>query len=201
LGFAITNDVGIESFLGSMAGKPVFVGMQAEGREWPRLFSKAAVRRFDYVFTDSMTIFDPQGKRTRLWIREEVEVRDRQAFMDHLVDTTVKILEEEPIDIYVNPTFLPDAIASDYDALWTPARMQRVIGAARRGGVAIEINSRYRLPSAEFIRRAKAAGLKFTLGVNNVDAALGRSEYGLEMIAACGLEPKDFWMPKARSSP
>ncbi len=201
LGFAITNDVGIESFLESMAGKPVFVGMQAEGREWPQLFSKAAIRRFDYVFTDSMTIFDPRGKRMRLWIREEVEVLDKQSFMDHLADTTVKILEEEPIDIYVNPTFLPDVIAAEYDVLWTPARMQRVIGAAQRGGVAIEINSRYRLPSAEFIRRAKAAGLKFTLGVNNVDADLGRSEYGLEMIAACGLESKDFWMPTARSSP
>ena len=44
----------------------------------------------------------------------------------------VKILDTEPIDIYVNPTFLPDVIAAEYDALWTPERMDRVIAAAAR---------------------------------------------------------------------
>ena len=196
LGFSITNDAGIEDFLKTMAGQPVFIGMQAEGREWPRLFSPAAVARFDYVFTDSMTIFDHRGQRTRLWIKEEVEIPDKQAFMEHLVATAVKILDEEPIDIYVNPTFLPAIIAREYDALWTPERMQRVVDAAKRNGVAIELNSRYRLPGLAFIKLAKQAGLKFTLGVNNIDANLGRDEYGLEVIQACGLTYKDFWMPK-----
>jgi len=196
LGFPITDDAGIEGFLKSMAGQPVFVGMQAEGREWPKLFSPAVVARFDYVFTDSMTIFDHRGKRTRLWIKEEVEIPDTQAFMDHLVDTAVKILNEEPIDIYVNPTFLPAVIAKEYDALWTPARMQRVIDAAKANGVAIELNSRYRLPSPRFVKLAKQAGLKFTLGINNTDATLDRAEYGLQMIQECGLTYQDFWMPK-----
>ena len=196
IGFPITDDTGIEAFLQSMAGQPVFVGMQAEGREWPRLFSPAMVARFDYVFTDSMTIFDHRGKRTRLWIKEEVEIPDVQKFMDHLVDTAVKIFHEEPVDIYVNPTFLPELIAKDYDALWTSARMQRVIAAAKANDVAIELNSRYRLPSPAFVKLAKQAGLKFTLGSNNPDATLGRAEYGLEMIRACGLTYQDFWMPK-----
>ena len=196
IGFPITDDAGIEAFLRSMSGQPVFVGMQAEGREWPRLFSPAMVARFDYIFTDSMTIPDHRGKRTRLWIKDEVEIPDVQKFMDHLVDTAVKILNEEPVDIYVNPTFLPEIIARDYDALWTPARMQRVIAAAKANDVAIELNSRYRLPSPGFVRLAKQAGLKFTLGINNTDATLGRAEYGLEMIKTCGLTYQDFWMPK-----
>ncbi len=196
IGFAITNDAGVEDFLKSLAGQPFFVGMQAEGREWPTLFSPATVARFDYVFTDSMTIFDHRGKRARLWINEEVEVPDKQAFMNHLVETIEKIMAEEPVDIYVNPTFLPDVIAKEYDALWTPDRMQRVVAAVKKGGVALEINSRYRLPSAAFIKLAKKAGLKFTLGVNNTDTNLGRAEYGLEMIKECGLGYKDFWMPK-----
>jgi len=196
LGFAITNDAGVDEFLKSMAGQSVFIGMQAEGREWPRLFSPAAVARFDYVFTDSMTVFDHRGKRTRLWIKEEVEIPDKQAFMDRLVDTAAKILNEEPIDIYVNPTFLPEIIAQEYDALWTPQRMQRVIEAAKQNQVAIELNSRYRLPSVAFVKLAKQAGLKFTLGVNNTDTNLGQAEYGLEMIQKCGLGYQDFWMPK-----
>jgi histidinol phosphatase-like PHP family hydrolase len=143
-----------------------------------------------------MTIFDHHGKRTRLWINEEVQIPDKQAFMDHLVDTTVKILDDEPVDIYVNPTFLPEIIASEYNTMWTPQRMQRVIDAAKRNDVAIELNSRYRLPSPQFIKLAKKVGVKFTLGINNIDAELGRAEYGLEMIRECGLNDKDFWMPK-----
>jgi hypothetical protein len=196
LGFAITNDAGIDAFLKSMTDLPMFVGMQAEGREWTSLFSPAAVALFDYVFTDSMTLPDHRGRRMRLWINEEVDIPDKQAFMDHLVNTIVKILTDEPVDIYVNPTFLPDILASDYDALWTTGRMRRVIDAAKQQGVAIEINSRYRLPSLAFIKLAKQAGLKFTLGSNNVDARLDRAEYGLEMIRAAGLTYRDFWMPK-----
>ena len=45
------------------------------------------------------------------------------------------------------PTFLPAAIAPRYDALWTEARMNRVIDAAVKNGVAIEIGARYKIPS------------------------------------------------------
>ncbi len=196
VGFGVTNDAGIGAFLKSVAGAPVFVGMQAEGREWPTLFSPAAVARFDYVFTDGMTIVDHRGKRARLWMKDEVDIPEPQAFMDHLVNTIVGILDKEPVDIYVNPTFLPDVIAGDYDALWTPARKQRVIDAAARNGVAIEINARYKLPKADFIKAARKAGVKFTLGTNNGDRDLGRDEYGLRMIRECGLTWQDFWLPK-----
>ena len=129
----MTNDAGILQFLNSMQGRPVFIGMQAEGREWVRLFSKEAIARFDYVFTDAMTFTDDAGKRTRLWIKEEVAVHDKQAFMDMLVDRIVAILSHEPVDIYVNPTFLPECIAQEYDALWTKERMRKVIEAGQEG--------------------------------------------------------------------
>ena len=35
-----------------------------------------------------------------------------------------------------------------------------------------------------------------TLRINSRDASPGRAEYGLEMIQACGLGWKDFWMPQ-----
>jgi hypothetical protein len=80
----------------------------------------------------------------------------------------------------VNPTFLPNAIAVDYDRLWTPERMQKVIDAAKRNDVAIEINNTYRLPSPAFIKAAKKAGVKFSFGTNNGDRKLGRLEYGVD---------------------
>lgn len=196
VGFSITNDAGIAAFLKEMAGQPVFLGMQAEGREWVSMFSPQAVAQFDYVFTDSMTFTDARGKRTRLWIKDEVEVGDKQAFMDRLVETTVGILETEPIDIYVNPTFLPEVIAAEYDTLWTEARMRKVIAAAVKNDVAIEINARFRLPSPAFIKLAKQLGAKFSLGTNNGDRDLGRLNYSLEMVRTCGLTAKDMFVPK-----
>jgi histidinol phosphatase-like PHP family hydrolase len=179
-----------------MRGQPIFVGMQAEGREWVGLFSPEAVARFDYVFTDAMTFTNKNGRRMRLWMPGEVEVGDKQEFMEMLVERIVGIMDSEPIDIYVNPTFLPASIAAEYDALWTPERMQRVIDAAVRNGVAIEINNRYRLPSPAFIRKAKQAGVKFTIGTNNADRDLGRIEYALQMVRECGLTWLNMWMPK-----
>ncbi|HVN81622.1 MAG TPA: family 16 glycoside hydrolase [Terriglobia bacterium] len=196
VGFPITNDAGIDEFLKQYQGQPIFLGMQAEGREWVKLFSKQAIAKFDYVFTDAMTFTDDRGKRVRLWINQEVEIPDKQAFMEMYIDRILGVLNNEPIDIYVNPTFLPECIASEYDQLWTPERMQRVIDAARKNSVAIEINSRYRIPSPAFIKRAKAAGIKFSLGTNNADSNLGRLEYGLDMVKECGLTWKDMFMPK-----
>ncbi len=197
LGFPVTNDAAAEEFLRGMKGQPIFVALQGEGREWVKLFSKETVAKFDYVFTDAMTFTDDSGKRMRIWIKEEVgEIKDRERFMDMLVDRAVGILDHEPIDIHANPTVLPDAIAAEYDQLWTPERMQKLIDAAKRNDVAIEINNRYRVPSAAFIKAAKKAGVKFSFGTNNGDKNLGRDEYGVQMVKECGLTWQDIFLPK-----
>ena len=198
-GHGVENDEGARRFVESLKGQPVFVAMQAEGREWTQMFSRSAAGLFDYIFTDSMTWTDNRGRRMRLWIPEEVgAIADPQEFMETLVERAVGILEREAVDIYVNPTFLPDVIAKDYDRLWTEERMRKVIRAAYRNAVAIEINNRYRLPSLDFIKMAKAAGCKFTFGTNNAGADdLKRCEYGLEAIDACKLGWQDFFVPGA----
>jgi len=193
----VTNDAQAEAFLKSVQGQAAYVALQAEGREWLKMFSKETIAKFDYVFTDSMTWTDDKGKRMRLWMPNEVgKIEDKQAFMDTLVNRTVGILNNEPIDIYVNPTFLPDQIAAEYDQLWTPERMQQVIDAAKKNDVAIEINNRYKLPSVAFLKAAKAAGTKFACGTNNEGAQLGRMEYCLQMIRDVGLRATDFFIPK-----
>ena len=194
--FPITNDEGIDKFLAEMRGQPVFLGMQAEGREWVKMFSKEAVARFDYVFSDAMTFTDHRGQRVRLWINSEVDVPDAEAFMETYVTKIVGVITEEPIDIYANPTFLPEVIAADYDRLWTKARMERVINAAVANGVAIEINARYKLPKPPFIELAKAKGVKFSFGTNNTDRNLGQLEYCQEMIRHCHLTAADMFVPK-----
>jgi histidinol phosphatase-like PHP family hydrolase len=74
--------------------------------------------------------------------------------------------------------------------------MQKVIDAAKRNDVAIEINNTYRLPSPAFIKAAKKAGVKFAFGTNNAGRNLGRLEYGVEMVEDCGLTWQDIFVPK-----
>lgn len=199
LGFPISSDEGLDTFLREMAGKPAYKAFQAEGREWVRLFTSSALEKFDYVFTDSMTWTDDTGRRMRLWIAHEVGViDDPQAFMDTLVDRTLGIFANEPIDIYVNPTYVPDQLAAEYDRLWTPARMQKIVDGLAAHGIAMEINNRRRIPNAAFIRLARQAGVKFACGTNNAGADdLGRNEYCLEAAREHDLRPEHFWTPPA----
>jgi hypothetical protein len=196
LNFPCQNDEGLKEFLDKLEGKPVYKAIQAEGREWLTMFSREWMAKFDYIFTDSMTWTDDKGRRMRLWIADEVHVDDQQQFMDMLVSRTVGILNDEPIDIYVNPTFLPAVIADRYDEFWTEERMMKVINTAVKNDVAVEINARFKLPSVRFIKLAKKAGAKFSCGTNNGGRELGNLEYCRRMIRECGLKEKDFFKPR-----
>jgi hypothetical protein len=195
--FPVRNDAGVRDFIASVKNAPVFIAIQGEGREWPGLVSKDTLAQVDYTFTDAMTFTDDRGKRMRLWINEEVgQIEDRQKFMDLYVQKIAGVIRDEPIDIYANPTFLPDVIASGYEELWTTERMSKVIDAAKKHDVAIEINNRYRIPSEAFIKLAKQAGVKFSFGTNNSDANIGRMEYCLEMVKACNLRWQEIFYPR-----
>ena len=199
VGFPIDTDEKPLDYIASVRQEPAFNAMQAEGREWIDIFSPDAVNTFDYVFTDAMTYTDPfTGKRVQSWKAEQVNIPDTQIFMDFLADYIAEIMNEEPIDIYVNATYLPEVIAEEYDVLWTRERMEKVIEAAVANDVAIEISARLKLPSFEFIKLAKEKGVKFTFGTNNVDENLGHLEYCMEAIEKCGLTPLDMWVPKTK---
>jgi len=196
IGFPVHSDSQIDSVILSFKDYPQFLlGLQAEGREWVNTFSKESINKFDYVFTDGMTFTDAKGRRNRIWMKDETWIDNEQDFMDYLVNTIVKILNTEPINMYVNPTFLPAQMANRYDSFWTEERMDKVINAAKANNIAIEINNRYRIPSIAFIARAKKAGVKFTVGTNNANKEFSGAEYALEVIKKCGLTQNDFYLP------
>lgn len=196
-GFPIQDDAGAAAFLEAMRGQPVFVALQAEGREWTEMFSPALRARFDYIFTDAMTWTNRAGQRLRLWIPAEAPVGpDPEAFMEELVETTVRIIRTEPIDLLVNPTYLPESLSARHDELWTDERMGRVIAAAAGARVAIELNARFKLPSEKFVRLARAAGVRFTVGTNNAGADdFGDWSYPMQLQQKLGLTWQDMWVP------
>lgn len=197
IGFPITNDDEVIEYLEEMEGLPFIQAMQGEGREWPQTFSAEVRSMFDYVFTDAMTFTDTKGRRTRLWMPEEVFIENEQQYMDLIVQKIVDVMQE-PMDVYVNPNFLPEVMSDRYDEFWTEERMDKVIKAMVETKKVLEINNRYEIPNKAFILKAKDAGLKFTFGTNNADGDFGKLEYCIRMKEECGLTAEDMYKPNMK---
>ena len=200
----VENDADAERWLRPLIGEPVFFALSAANGHWTRTFSQKAAQNFDYILADCRTWQNEHGHLVRLWNPEEAQsITGRQAFMESLVEQTVKRLDAEPIDIYTYPTYLPAAMRAGTDELWTQARIARLIDALVRNKVAIELNTVEHLPAQNFVQHAKDAGCKFGFGTANRTAAeLKRCEYGLQMIETCKLDWRNFftpgvWWPKA----
>lgn len=197
VGRMLADDAEAIEYFDEVSTLPFLMGAQGEGRRWIVQFTPEVLDRFDYLFTDAMTVVD-RGRISRIYRPEEVyfDERDKQQYMDMIVDQTVKILTNEPADIYANATYIPeDSMNDDYDLYWTPERVDRVLDVLQEYGIALEISPRYRIPSLEIIRKAKDRGIKFTFGTNNVDADFGRCEYAIQAVEECGLTPEDIWFP------
>ncbi len=196
IGEMYRTDESALAYMNALRPFPFFCAAQGEGRRWALNFKPSTFAAFDYIFTDAMTIVD--GNRPlRIYRPEEflLNGRTKEEWMDFLVDQIVKILENEPADIYANATYIPEEMQGDYESYWTDARVNRVLDVLAKNGIALEISARYRIPSARIVKMAKARGIKFTFGTNNATADFGRLEYALDLVKECGLAAGDVWFP------
>lgn len=191
----LSNDAELLSWTRELEGKGVFKGVQAEWIDWAGCFSKRALASLDYVLTDAMTIYGPDGRRMKLWEKTAVIDDNAQRFMDRYVEWYLQILAEQPIDLLANVSWLPAKFAEDYDKLWTEQRVSKVLAAFVKQGVALEISSSYKLPKLPFLRQARSAGLKFTFGSNGRYPNMGKLDYSLQAARELGLQAGDMWLP------
>lgn len=207
LGYAgmLSSDADLRRWLETLAGKPVYRGIQAEGPDWMECFSPALVAELDYVLQDALTVpqrvfsgQDGDEPLVKLWTPAARTIGDPQGFMERYVEFHIELMRRAPIDILANPTFLPEAIEKDYDALWTRRRMERIIETAAQYGIAIEINARYRIPREPFLRIAREAGVKFAFGSNIHGPDVGRLDYCIEVVRRLGLRRADLFTPAPR---
>ncbi|MCP5110423.1 MAG: hypothetical protein GY953_06270, partial [bacterium] len=191
----IHNDQMLAEYIVMLSEYPVLRGIQAEGLDWPKAFSAAAVAKLDYVLSDALTFPEKDGRLVRLW-RPGVTVGDTQDFMERYTAFNIEVMAREPIDIIANPLFLPEVIQSEAKALWTETRMRRIVDAAVKYNIAVEINSRYRLPHERFIRMARAAGVKFSFGSNVHGRGVGQLGYCRKMVRKVGLTSNNTSVPR-----
>ena len=194
----LSNDEELGRYLAMLEGKGVYRGVQAEWIDWSTGFSPKMLARLDYVLMDAMTFPGKDGKRVKLWekdVESRVEMRDKQAFMDCFVDWHVQIIETQPVDIFANLSWIPGPLAGEYESFWTPARIRKVVDAAVKHGVALEISSSFKLPKLHFLEIAKAAGAKFSFGSNGRYPNMGKLDYSLDMARQLGLTKADLFTP------
>ena len=196
VGWPIETDEQLREFLDSVAGRPVFVGVQVNDRDWHRKHSPELLKRLDYVLADTMIMPMPDDASppVKLWMPELYTIDDPAAWMKRYMKHNLRVLSE-PISILANPTYLPPAIKDRYDELWTDARMKQIIRAAIANNVALEIPARSEFPGDRFIRMAKQMGAKFTIGSNNFDDKLIDMSRCLEAIGKFDLTKDDMYVP------
>ena len=187
-------------YLALLEGQPVFKGIQAEWTDWMSCFSRQMLAQLDYVLTAAMTFPGKDGKRVKLWTldaAQQVDMTDKQAFMDRYVDWHTEIMAREPFDILANTTWLPAEMLEQRELYWTLPRRKKSITAALKCGIAIEISSSYKLPKLRFLKLAKAAGAKSSFGSNGRYPNMGKLDYSLDMAWQLGLKPADMFAPAA----
>lgn len=194
----LSNDEELKRYVQMLEGKPVFKGVQAEWNDWMRCFSRGALAQLDYVLTDTMTFPGKDSRRVKLWERDvanRVDMSDPQKWMDRYVDWHLEILSRQPIDILANVSWLPAPLAEQYELLWTPARIRRVVESAAEHRVALEISSSYKLPKPGFLKLAKTTGVKFSFGSNGRYPKMGLLDYSLAMAKELDLKRTDLFTP------
>ncbi len=162
-----------------------FLGLQIHGLNALHALSADARANFDFVSVDVPTLAAGIDK-----------IEEGQNYVDQLIGHIQQIAATKSVNIVANLTALPELLSNYPDAFWSSERMDRVIRAIKAANVAVEINDRLKLPSAAFIKRAKAAGVRFTFGSDNTGPNdLGRLSYGIAMVEACQLRANDLWWP------
>jgi hypothetical protein len=197
-GGTVSDDAGLRRFIDSLDPYPVYRGLQPMSPGWSRNFSPETIKLLDYVEMDPQTIPNGNGygETLRIW-NFDTYVDDPQKFMETYMTHTLEVIENnEPLNIFGWPLFLPVCIARDYYTLWTEERMQKIIAALKKRGLAVEINDLAHTPHERFILMAKEQGLKFTFGSDTRDQKAGRLDYCKYVAKKCNLRRDDSFLPK-----
>ena len=160
----VKDDAAVAAFARRFAGQPVFVGLRVTDAAWPAAITPTGLAAVEYVVLDGEAV--------------AAAAKDASA----AVVAIVGALDTSPVDVYgAAATPLAEADA------------QQIVDAAVRNKVAIEINGRLRQPDAAFVRKARAAGARFTLGECTLGTPAG--DYCFALRDQVGLSWRDMWVP------
>ncbi|MQA89586.1 MAG: hypothetical protein GEU90_05060 [Gemmatimonas sp.] len=166
----VSDRVRLEAYLDTLDAAPV---LRSAELCWCDPFGSEIAESLrgqcDYLVGSNHGFPLPDGTFASPWWRElPTPWGERpQELMEVMVRNLCDMVARMPIDIAAHPTFMPAAllaIEDDVEAWWISEREDRFIEAALANDVAFEISNRYRLPHDRFLRKAREAGARFSLG-------------------------------------
>ncbi len=196
--WAIKDDADLKKYIDKLRNYPVYVGLQPIDMGWSKRFSPELLSKVDYILMDPQRVTMANGEMLQIW-EFNTYVENTDEFMERYMAHSLDILNNEPINIFGWPLFLPVCIARDYYTLWTKERMQQILTAAKKRNIAIEINDMAHTPHDKFILMAKDQGLKFTFGSDSRNQNAGRLAYSKAVAKKCNLRKEDFYLPVIKS--
>ena len=194
-GWPLERDEQLREFLDRVDHRPLFVGVQVNDRDWHTQHAPELLERLDFILADTMIMPMPtdDDPPVKLFEPDQYTIEDPEDWMKRYVRHNLRVLAE-PVTILANPTWLPPAVADQYDELWTDKRMRRVIQAAIDNHVALEINARSGYPHPRFIKLAREMDASFSFGSNNFDDKHHDMSRCMEAIAKYGLSKKNLYV-------
>jgi hypothetical protein len=172
---------------------PVFLGIFRNNLQAIEGVHDTTIAQFDYVIGDITRFKNARGQDVDI-LRNE-NIGDKEAFMNDYVKAIITGLDKGGINIWATATLLPESLAGEYDKLWTPDRMGKVINAAKRNNVAIEVYNKLRIPSIQFLKLAKEKGCLISTGGLFKENRMEEPDYFYEVIDQCKLDYKDIYIP------
>jgi histidinol phosphatase-like PHP family hydrolase len=199
----VASGSALESYLDALEAAPVFRSAEFCWCDtlWAELPAELHAR-LDYRIGSNHGFWLPDGSQASLWMETLPPSWAEQPhqLMEIMVHNLCDLVRTMPIEIVGHSTLVPPALwrlEPEPEAWWTGPREERFIEALLQSGVAVEISNRYRLPHARFLRKAREAGARFSLGSDgHGEAQIARLDWAIEAARQAGIHQTDLFLPE-----
>lgn len=200
----VADEPEVRRYLDALEGAPVFRSAEFCWCDdlW-RTLPDEVMERFDYRIGSNHGFWLPDGSVGSPWWERLPEAwRGReQELMEIMVLNLCDMVRTMPVQIAAHSTLTPPALLEldDADAWWTEEREDVYVEALAESGVALEISNRYRLPHDRLLRKAREAGVRFSLGSDgHTEAQVARLEWAAETARRVGVTDRELFVPEPR---
>ena len=188
--YSLNNEVKINNYLSCLDNYPVYKSLELNVNEnFP--LSKTILDTIDYriggVHFEGNTLVGIPGFSTA----------DSENFIEKVISLILKAIEEQRIDILSHPTCLPNILKSKTDELFNEERSTKIIKAAVKNNVVLEISNLFKVPSKKFLKKAVKMGAIFSFGSDgHRKREVCDLTYPLTMARELGIPPEQIFRPK-----
>jgi DNA polymerase (family 10) len=191
--FGMEGERGLERYLDALAQFPVYRAVELDlGAE--HSISPENLAKLDYCVGSLHLVVDGNGERVR---PDRGSTRSLRHYMLCVVDQYERAMHSGIHAMIGHPMFLPDLPRDGLEELWTADLQDRFIASAAETGVALELSTRYRVPTEETVRGALAAGARFAVASDSHRPdAIGAIDYARRLIRDLDIPDDRFFLPE-----